>query len=601
MAETKISVRSDLLKIAEDLKIIAKTAEETANSLGEATKEVGKTVDNQLTLVQSGMDKIKKLGQNLSKQLGSDFKALFAVNALTSGMKLNEQFQGSIKQAVTLNDTLRNLSPIFGMNERAANRFKSTLVKSLSEIGVGSDAAANALQGLGETNVRGDKNLTAYATTASELAGISKQKGQEGNIAKGMAGVVVAQGGDPNDPKAMQKVAEDIVRIRNATGKTATEALDTLNKLFSSANTDFKKRLSQGGGVSLASAGLIGGQGSTAFLERYMGMTKQGRAGYEAQGLGRLIGSDGSLNNSAFQSTMGEAKRRGGGNAEFGLQTMGMSEEEAKGFLRLADAMRTNGDSIDKARKSVVDINDEYRKTMSLGDAFRANINKVKGGVSGLLDKMGYGNALSSGTDVLQGASQSGAGAAAVVGGSAILAAMLTGGGIKALGGAFLKDKAIEGVTGEHVQLVSVTNWPVGLGGVGGTGAAVEIAKKAAGAIGLAGGAAMAGTAFMGLAAVSSFYKGATNTHEENMQEEKEMGVARDGGGNVISNMMSREDASQLKGAMNADGDPKMHEKLDQLIAVLSAKYGFRDVKVTVDTKDKSLKAYPSGSRGATQ
>lgn len=603
MAETKVSVRSDLLKIAEDLKIIAQTAQETSESLGDATKEVGKTVDNQVSIVDGGFKKLRQFGKDLTKQLGSDFKSLFSVNALAGGMKISEQFGSSIKQAVTLNDTLRNLSPIFGMNEQAANRFKSTLVKNLSEIGVGSDAAANALQGLAETNVRGDKNLSAYATTASELAGISKQKGQEGQIAKGMAGVVVAQGGNPNDPKAMQKVAEDIVRIRNATGRSATEALDTMNKLFSSANTDFKKKLLQGGGVSLAAAGLIGGQGSTAFLERFMGLSKQGRAGYEAQGLGRLIGSNGQLDNKAFQSTVAEAKSRGSGNAEFGLQTMGMSEEEAKGFLRLSEAMKANGDAVERARTSVVDINQEYQKTMSLGDSFHANINKVKGGLSEMMEKMGMPNVLNKATDTLQGASHSTGGAAAVVGGSALLAAVLTGGGLKGIGGSLLggeaKKKAIEGITGEKVQMVQVTNWPSSLGGMGGA----DMAKKAAVGLGagagllVAGVAAAGAAAFMGGQALGENSKKSLAEHPEYKQDER---------GNFISNMMSREDAAKLKSGSTDTPKDDVATALNKLNDTLSgqnssAMPSTKDVRVMIETKGSHFKVAPEKSRGISQ
>lgn len=603
MAETKISVRSDLLKIAEDLKTISQTAADTARSLEEATKGVGKEVDNQVAVVSSGMDKLRKFGKSVASQLGSDFKALFSVNALAGGMKLSEQFGTSIKQAVNLNDTIRNLAPIFGMNEAASDKFKRTLVKNLSAIGVGSDAAANALQGLAETNVRGETNLSEYAKTASQLAGISRQKGQEGNIAKGMANVVVAQGGNPNDPKAMQKVAEDIVRIRNATGKSATEALDTLNKLFSSANTDFKKKLLQGGGVSLAAAGLIGGQGSTAFLERYMGMSKQGRAGIEAQGLGRLIGANGNLDSKAFQRTTDEAKRRGGGNAEFGLQTMGMSEEEAKGFLRLADAMKTNGDAVERARTSQVNLNDEYRKTISLGDAFKANLNKVKGGFTALMDTLGAPNLLNKLTNGLQDASQSGAGSAAVVGGSAILAAMLTGGGLKGIGKGLLQSKAIEGVTGEKSQNVFVTNWPssFGIGGSGGMAAGAGSALAGGGALATA---AAASTALIAAGAAVSIYKGFTQTGDERKEELKGMGAVQDDRGNYISNMMSREDAAALKN--NPPKEQTQEEiaaSIDRLVEVMSSKggHGPKDVNVTVKTKDKSLMAFPSGSRGTSQ
>lgn len=572
MSEAKISVRSDLLKIVEDLKVISRTAEDTANSLSDATKKLGENVDDQVAVTRGGMDKISKFGKALVKQLGSDFKALFSVNAIAGGLKLSEQFSGAVKQAVTLNDTIRNLSPIFGMNEAAAEKFKRNLVKGLGEIGAGSDAAANALQGLAETPVRGEKNLEAYAKTAAEIASISKQKGQEGAIAKGLSGVVVAQGGNPNDPKAMQRVAEDIVRIRNATGKTATEALDTLNKIFSSANSDFKKRLSQGGGVSLAAAGLIGGSGSTSFLERYMGMDPNRRAGLDAQGLGGLIGKNGQLDSKSVEGALGRAKGLGSGNAEFGLQAMGMTEEEAKGFIRLAAAIKENGAAVERARTSVVDINQEYQKTMSLGDSFRANLNRVKGGFSSLMDTMGAPDVLNKATDTLQGASHSTAGAAAVVGGGALLAAMLTGGGIKTLLGGELKLKAIEGITGEKVQRVEVINFPAGF----------ELSS--------AGAAASSGLGFLGKAGLV----GAA-------------GVAGYGAGSIINGVMDKKTQGTTAEGFSGNAIERLIFKIDKLFggdnaaALTRAGQMTKDVRVTVDTKDKSLKAFQPGSRGTSQ
>lgn len=600
MADAKISVRSDLLKIVEDLKVISETAQATSDSLAAASKQLGSEVNDQVSIVSGGMEKIRKFGQGLVKQLGSDFKGLFSVNALVGGMKLSEQFAGSIKQAVTLNDTIRNLAPIFGMTEDRAERFKRNLVKGLGEIGVGSDAAANALMGLAETPVRGEKALEAYAKTASELASISKEKGQEANIAKGLSGVVTAQGGDPNDPKAMQKVADDIVRIRNATGKSATEALATLSKLFSSANQDFKKRLLQGGGVSLAAAGLIGGQGSTAFLERFMGLSKQERAGYEAQGLGRLVGQNGQLDSKAFESTIAEAKGRGSGNTEFGLKTMGMTDEEAKGFIRLADALRTNGAAVEAARTSVVDINEEYQKTMSLGDSFRASLNHVKGAFTGLMDKIGAPDLINKGTNMLQDASHSAVGSAAVVGGTGLLAAMLTGKGLGGIGdllGGEAKKAAIESVTGEKVQRVEVINWPASMGGgllekavegaagmnnfknwgkvlttggIAGEGAVAAGGAEVAGGGMLAGAAPAAAAVGLGLGAAQAF---------------KYVAGTTEGGGLEAS---LKELIDWLKGN---DNKPK---------ASLFAEPP-KTVRVTVDTKNKDLKTFPTGSRGVSQ
>lgn len=576
--ETKITVRSDLIKIAEDLKVIAKTAQDTADSINRATKDVADGINDQNAKVTDGMDKMRKYAKSVAKSIADDFKTLLSVNALLGGLKLNEQLGGTIKQAVTLNDTIRNLAPVFGMTEDRAERFKRTLVKGLAEIGVGSDAAANALQGLSETNVRGDRNLEEYAKTASELAGITNQKGQEGNISKGLAGVVTAQGGNVNDPFQMRKVADDVVKIRNATGKTATEALGTLNDLYTSTNSSLKQKLAGGGGTTLAMAGLIGGEHSTDFLKRYLKMDEASRQAPESQGLGKLIGKNGELNLSAFQSTISEAKRRGlNGNVEQGLGTMGMSDDEAKGFMRLSDALKINGEALEKARTSTVNLNTEYRSTMSLGDAFRANLNKVKGGFTEVMDVMHAPDIINKGTNMLSGASQSTAGSAAVVGGGALLAAMLTSKGLAGLFTGALKDeaktKAIEGITGEHVQKVEVINFPSGFGGGGAVGGAASLAGGAISKLGplamLAGpvGAALAGTALA--AKFGSDYAG---------------------------------DKMGQKPVDEANKFAKEQEEFRA--AKISAKneQSFRhDVRVTVDTKDKSLKAYQKGSLGPAQ
>lgn len=580
MAETRITVRSDLLKIAEDLRAIAAQATAMSGAIKEGTTEVGKEVENQTSLVTAWLKKMRGLNKGVAKEMAEDFKSLFQVNALASGLKLNEQFRGAIKEAVTLNDTVRALAPIFGMTQARGEAFKRGLVRDLADIGVSSEAAANALQGLAQTKVRGDSNLSAYARTASEVAGISKQRGQEGTIAQGLARVVVAQGGDVNDPKAMQKVAEDIVRIRNATGKTATEALTMLEKLFSAANTDFKGRLGRGGGTSLAAAGLVGGEGSTAFLERFMGMSPQARAGFEAQGLGNLVGGNGQLNSKGFESTISEARRRSGGNAEFGLQTMGMTEEEAKGFLRLAQAMRENSAAIERARTSTVDLNAEYRQTMGLGDAFRANINRLKGSVSSALPDI-----LNPLTQGLSDASKSTAGSAAVVGGGAVLAAVLTGGGIRGILGGELKKRAVEGLTGEKVQRVEVINWPTSMAGAW---------SPWGGAATAAGGAA----AGLGTAAKGGLY-----------------GLAAGGGvaaGLGLENLYERSREKDAPSSLKALHGTPIFAMLDILNVGLERLFRHQgdkgivqakthDVRVTVDTKDKSLKAYPHGSRGVAQ
>lgn len=577
MAETKISVRSDLLKIAEDLKMIAKASEDTGRSLGEATKEVAKTVNDQAAIVNGGLNKIKNFGKNLVRELGSDFKALFAVNALASGLKLNEQFRGTVSEAIKLNDVMRQLGPVFNMSQAQGEKFKSALVKDLAEIGASSEDAANALQGLGTTGITNQDALKAYATTATKLAGITGQRGQEGAISGGLAEVVKAQGGNINDPKAMARVAEDIVRIRNATGASATDALRHLQDLYQNVDQSLKGRLTSGGAVSLAAAELKGGSGATAFLKRYLGMNQYERAGLQAQGLGKLTNAGGGLDAKALEQAIKNAKGLGGGSAEFGLQAMGLSAEEAKGLIRLNEAMKESGDAIEKAKNAVVDINEEFDSTKTLGEAFRGNLNKLKGSFQSLMDALGVGGVANKVTNALVKTSHSTAGSAAVVGGGALAAAILAGGGLRALGGSLgiggiiggeAKAKAIEAVTGEHVQRVEVINWPSSLGG---------LASAAGGAGGMFGGIG-------GALGKAGLYAG--------------VAAAGIGAGAYLSDKFSS--ATEGTGLDKALTDLTL--KFSQFLGLMpQTVQSTKDVRVVIDTKDKSLKSYTPGNRGPSQ
>jgi hypothetical protein len=224
-------------------------------------------------------------------------------------------------------------------------------------------------------------------------------------------------------------------------------------------------------------------------------MNRIERKGLEAQGFGNIVGKNGELNTGAISRTMAEAKSRGMGDAQAGLKTFGFGDEEAKGFIRLADAIEKSGDTINHAKDQVVNINEEYRKSMGLGDAFRANINKIKGVLSPAISAVSQGA-----TSLLGKASESGVGAGVVTAGSAVLAAVLAGGGLRGIGKGLLggeaKSMAIEAATGEHVQRVEVINFPSGFGSSGGglLDKAGGVVSKAAGLGGIAATAGTIGT-----------------------------------------------------------------------------------------------------------
>jgi len=492
----EVEVRSQLTKIVDDLQAIQKAAQALSAQMGDTAENVGKKAKEQTRSVKTAMQEMQDFGRRVADQLKNDFKSLASIGSLTAGLKLSNQFAGSAKEAVDLSDTVRRLGSVFGIAGKDFASFQSLLQSGLGQIGLSSESAANALKGLAETPVRGQANLLAYAKTAGELASISGQKGQEGEIAKGAAGIITARGGNVNDTKQLDAVSREILQIRQATGKSVTDITSALQNIYSKTNKDFQGNLKNGGSTSLASASLLGGPQATTFLEKYLGMNRIERKGLEAQGFKGIVGSNGELNVKAIQATMQEAKGRGLGDAQAGLKTFGLGDEEAKGFIRLAEALQQNEKVINGASKSVVDLNDEYRKTMSLGDSFRASINKVKGIFSAPI--AGATQGLS---NLLGKASGSTSGAIGVTAGAGVLAAVLAGGGIRGLlGGAIggeLKAKAIEAATGEKVQKVEVINFPASFGGASG------LASKAGGL--LSGGAlATAGTVAAGVGALAA-------------------------------------------------------------------------------------------------
>lgn len=492
----EVEVKSQLSKIIEDLEKIQKSAQTLSGQMKTSGEDVGKSIDGQTKKVSSALTAMGAFGRRTADQLKKDFMSLGSIASLTSGIKLGEQFGGSVKEAVNLSDTVRRLGGVFGIAKKDFSSFQSLLQSGLGAIGASSDAAANALKGLAETPVRGQANLLAYARTAAELASISGEKGQEGAIAKGAAGIITSRGGNPNDMKQLDSVSNEILQIRQATGKSVTEITTALGGLYAGTNKSFQGSLKNGGSTTLAAASLLGGPQATSFIENFLGKNKFQRLGQEAQGFKNIMGGNGELNAKAIASILSEAKGRGLGDAQAGLSTMGLSDEEAKGFIRLADALKQNESAIQGAHKSVVDINQTYRDSMSLGDSFRASINKVKGAFAPVLSWATQGI-----TNVMQAASHSTGGAIAATGGAAVLAAVLTGGGLRGVGKGLMgnigdeaKAKAFEAATGEKVQRVEVINFPNGSGSDGMPGLGKSFLEKSGGLMGT-GGIAAGGTA----------------------------------------------------------------------------------------------------------
>jgi hypothetical protein len=339
------------------------------------------------------------------------------------------------------------------------------MMKGLGEIGVESEAAARALDGLRETPVRGKEALIEYAKTAGQLGIIGGERGKEAGIAGGMARVITARGGEPSDIDEMRKVAESLVRIRQVTGKAPTESLRAMEMLFEKMPKEFRSKFSTKMMESIAAAGTMGGPGATNFIIDFLRRSVTQRAGLEARGIGDIITEEG-LDISALERLRDEAKKLGSGDFRLGMKAMGLgSDEAAEGAIRLVEKLDRLSAAQDKLGRVSVDLAQLQRDNATMGEAFRMNLSKIKGILTAPFAKAPHMI-----TEGLAEASKTTVGASAIVAGGGILSALMMGIGLRGVGklmgggamggiaGGIARAGAIEATMGREVVPVYVTN-----------------------------------------------------------------------------------------------------------------------------------------------
>jgi hypothetical protein len=452
MAENvEIGVRSRLLEIVEQLNAIAAAAQDTSNALGETGRTIAGQQNKQHREVETSLGRLRQFTVLTAKSMADDFKALFNLESLMAGMKMSEQFKKNIGESVSLGNTIRKLASVFGIAREGFAKFQSDLTKGLGDIGLSSEAATNALKGLAETPVRGEQQLIEYSKTAGQLASATSETGKEGDIAGGMARVTLARGGDVQNIENMRTIAEDVRRAFNATGMSATRILSGMEQIYEGMPTDLRKKIGTRALANLATTESVAGPGSSAFLEKMLSKGWIERQGLAARGFGDVVGPEG-LNVEKFKGAAGPLIGQFKKDPRMMAQTLGLSEQEAEGFVRLYEALDRVSAAQKRVNQATGNLNDQYYKSMTLGESFQANLNRTK---SGLAKPMATGQQFI--TDKLTEASKSDIGAATVTIGAGLITSMLAGGGLKSLL-SMGKTKAIESLQGKEAQLVYVTN-----------------------------------------------------------------------------------------------------------------------------------------------
>jgi hypothetical protein len=636
-ATVELNVRTKLGQVAQDLEAIAgasKRAQEETASFG---RDIGEEHGKAIKRTETYLGRLRGLGGRVFDGMKADFRAMMSTVGVSEGLKLGSTFRDSVRETFELSDTIRKLASVFGLAEGRFAGFQTRLTRGLGDIGLGADAAINALKGLAETQVRGEEELEAYAKVSGQLAATTGTRGQEGTIGRGIARVITAQGGDPNNLSDMRRVADDLRRAYNATGQIPSAILQALETVVANMPSDLRKSIGTSGLIELGAVSATAGPGATKFLEEYLSKSPIARKALEARGFKGVFGPEG-FNTEKFRQAAGGVMSTFPGDPRLMAQTLGLSEDAAEGFVRLYESLDRVAAAQAKMANDTRSLEDQYRSSMGASEAFRASLNKVKSSLAepltavtdtitrGLraafefslsdLTKLlpeGLRKRIEPYQDSVPEALGKNLGATATVAGAGLLVSTLTGGGLrnllnlgkgKAIGTA--ERMAFEEVTGRAVQDVYVVNAAEIAQGGGGVTAALG---KMTGVVGLLAKAGLVGAAGVGGYAVGGLINDAIKGTELSEAIDRLLEPAfraLTGTGAQTAEQPSFSAPPVATGAA-----PDVLGRVPQIVTPegqrmpMGSRPGQQKVDVrvdiNVDTKNRDLKATPKLSRGGSQ
>lgn len=423
MSDVKIVLDANLDKIKQSL-----------GSLNTMISGVGNNIKKQGNLLESTyedgfrqstkqaenfMARLGGLGKRTLKNLGDDFKALGSLNAIRESLKMSDKFRDRIMQTMTLNDAIRKMGASFGVAQNNFGKFQTALQKGLGDVGLSGEAAANALEGLMGTQVKGEQDVLRFAKQAGMIAALSGETGQEAAISKGIADISL-KGFSP------EQIGTTLSRMQMGAGMKGTESVALMKDVLTEMTPEQIKGM--GGLKGIEDLAIImqkSGKESADFFKKFMSATFPGRQVLEAQGAKGIFGEKG-FNASAFKKFIDKLKERSV-DPKFALTTAGMSEENATAFLKLADSLDQVKKQTDMVNQSFVSTEESLVKNRGFAESFSAAINRVFGNID-------IGKVTQPLTEMFSQLASSDVGSAAMVAGSAIVAAVLAGIGMKGAG-----------------------------------------------------------------------------------------------------------------------------------------------------------------------
>jgi hypothetical protein len=578
--ELEIKIKAELDKLLNGLAKVEQLASNVGKGMAEGTKQVNDEVAKQTTKLATGLEKVGAKVKSIFHTMKQGAEIMAGLIGLEGALDIKDTITHSIKSTLSLADTVRKLGPVFNVAAKDFGAFQAKITKGMGEAGLSTEAAKHALEGLAETQVRGEA-VTKYAVNAGELAEATGTKGSEGTIAKLLAGVTTAKGGNVNDTGQMHKIASEVLATYNATGMKPEAILSGMQDIFTSLPDDLKKSISTKGLAAAASTeSVVPGAMKviTALMSNSTARKSMLQQGFDVDKMFKGGGFDPKQLAMAIKGILGRVPE----DKHLAAATV-FGEDAANAAVQFAEKVSDATRVAEKVTKAHADLAKQANQSRGLSEAFDAALDQTKATLSGYLEP-----ALHATINQMNEMSKTKGGAAGVAGAGFMMGSLIFGKlgtmiadklGMSAgssMAGA-IQGKAINDLVGGGVQNVYVINVD-------------ELATKI-GAI--SGGATKSSSWFkdtmtalgrfaipLGVGVAGGLAEGAQMAATKNALDKEEKGEKLNGGEKVLANQ-ARGAASGMFPMLSPSGFAMMPQVPKTEVVIKSPVPGLKVQKVT--------------------
>jgi hypothetical protein len=486
----EISVKTQLDRITKQLEEIQRASASAERGIKTTAAQVDTAVATSMQKTQYGLGQSASLMRRTLQVMKTDLAALGTLGLIAGGFKLAGQFKESISGILSLTDAIRKYASVLKIADQP--KFIGQLSRSLDEVGMGADVAAQGIEGLSHTQVRGEKAMIEYVKSAGMLASVGNQKEQTGNILGLLAGIQQARGARPEDTGAMNQLATQVLHAYKAGGGkgNVTDILTSIKDTFNGMATDFRKSLTPKAVSQIEAISAAGGEASASFIKDYLSATSISRAPLNAMGMGNLFTNQG-VNEKVLSNIINKGKQSAvtKGDVAGGIYIASggaITEDQAKGLVRLYENMNQVNRAVEEMNADTQTLPQAFDSAKTSGEAFISVLDRVRNAFSESISSFDQDV-----TGLFKSIQKSKTGSALTVGALGLGLAVGAGklfSGLKSLFPRWLVGEAAAGAAGGAEGLGAASTGGL-IGGAETAAAGVGIGAVGAGAAALGGGA----------------------------------------------------------------------------------------------------------------